>query len=369
MQTIRETLSSLTVRQRWWLGGGLAALLVLIVVLVAVAGSGDASVETTTTTTLPPETTSSTVSTSTTSTSTTTTAAPTGDLWPLTGLPIVEGTLTDPILAVKIDNSTVSRPQEGLDLADLVFDIPVEGGISRLLALYQSRVPSEIGPVRSVREVDPKLLSPFGAFFAYSGGDGRVVAAIRQVAIDVGDPALGTVAYRRAADRPAPYDLMLDPEAALVGAQSDVGTPSWLAFGEAPSGDPAVTVEITSSNRHQVTYGYSATDGGYLRFHGSQPHLAASGEQIIATNVIVLVVEELQTGRTDSSGSPVPDYDVLGTGEAVVFRDGVALTGRWERGRLTDFFRFFDDAGQQISLAPGTTWIHLVPAGRAFDWR
>ena len=368
MQTIRETLSSLTVRQRWWLGGGVAALLVLIVVLVAVTGSGDAPVETTTTT-VPPQTTSSTTSTSTTSTSTTTTAGPTGDLWPLTGLPVADGTLADPILAVKIDNSTRSRPQDGLDLADLVFDIPVEGGISRLLTLYQSQVPSEIGPVRSVREVDPKLLSPFGAFIAYSGGDSGVVAAIRQVAIDVGHPALGAAAYRRAADRDAPYDLMLDPGAALVGAQADVGTASWLSFGEAPSGDPAGTIEIASSNRHQVTYGYSATDGGYLRFHGSQPHLAASGEQIIATNVIVLVVEELETGRTDSSGSPVPDYDVLGTGEAVVFRDAVAVTGRWERGRLTDFFRFFDESGNQISLAPGTTWIHLVPEGRTFGWR
>jgi hypothetical protein len=162
---------------------------------------------------------------------------------------------------------------------------------------------------------------------------------------------------------------MLDPGAALEGAQADVGTASWLSFGEAPSGDPAGTIEIASSNRHQVTYGYSATDGGYLRFHGSQPHLAASGTQIIATNVIVLVVDELETGRTDSSGSPVPDYDVLGTGEAVVFRDAVAVTGRWERGRLTDFFRFFDESGIQISLAPGTTWIHLVPEGRTYGWR
>lgn len=368
MQTIRETLASLTVRQRWWLGGAAAVLLVLIIVLVVVSGSGDEPAETTTTT-RPPETTTSTTSTSTTSTSTTTTTAVSGDLWPLTGLPVLEETLADPILAVKIDNSATSRPQEGIDLADLVFDIPVEGGISRLLALYQSQMPSEIGPVRSVREVDPKLLGPFGAFIAYSGGDSGVVAAVRQVAVDVGDPALGSVAYRRAPDRRAPYDLMLDPAAALVGAQAEVETAAWLLFGDAPSGDPAVTVEIQSSNRHQVTYGYSATDGGYLRFHGSQPHLAASGDQIIATNVIVLVVKELETGRTDASGSPVPDYEVSGTGDAVIFRDGVVLAGRWERGRLSDFFRFFDDSGNQISLAPGTTWIHLVPEGRTFEWR
>ena len=370
MQALRETLSSLTIRQRWWLAAGAAALLVLIVVLVVIAGAGDEPVETTTTTTLVPTTTPSTTTSSTTSTSTTTTTLFAGDVWPLTGLPVLEGDPTDPILAVKIDNTSTSRPQEGLASADLVFDIPVEGGISRFLALYQSRIPAEIGPVRSVREVDPKLLSPFASFVAYSGGDAGVVASLRQVATDLGDPVLGSVAYRRAGDRPAPYDLMLDPDAALATVDDPLGTGGpWLSFGDGTEGAMALTIEISSSNRHQVTYGYSETDGGYLRFHRTQPHLDATDDQIVATNVIVLVVEELETGRTDSSGAAVPDYNVVGTGEAVVFRDGVAVTGRWERGRLTDFFRLFDDSGNEINLAPGTTWIHVVPEGRTFQWR
>ncbi len=314
MQALRDTLSSLTIRQRWWLGGGATALLVLVVALVVVVGSGDEPVETTTTSE-PATTTTSTTTSSTTSSSTTTTTVFTGDRWPLTGLPIVEGLPTDPILAVKIDNTTTSRPQAGLEFADIVFDIPVEGGISRFLALYQSRIPVEIGPVRSVREVDPKLLAPFAAFVAYSGGDAAVVASVRRVATDVGDPVLGSAAYRRAGDRPAPYDLMLDPQAALETVDDPLGTDGpWLLFGDQTEGEIALTIDIDSSNRHQVTYGYSATDGGYLRFHRTQPHLDANGDQIVATNVIVLVVEELETGRTDSSGASVPDYNVLGTG-------------------------------------------------------
>lgn len=367
MQKIRDIFASLTTRQRWWLGGGAGAVLVLFLAVIIVAGSSDQPADTTTT--FPPQTTAPTTSTSTTSTSTTTTVF-SGDLWPLTGLPIAEGATTDPILAVKIDNTTTGRPQEGLEQADLVFDIPVEGGISRLLALYQSRLPDEIGPVRSVREVDPKLLGPFGVFLAHSGGNGPIVDSLRDVAVDLGDPTLGAIAYRRADDRPAPYDLMLAPDAALATVDDPIGAAgSWLSFGEAQTGESARTVEIDSSNRHQVVYGYSAADGGYLRFHGSQPHLAASGDQIVATNVIVLVVEQLDTGRKDSSGAPVPDFDVTGTGDAVVFRDGVALVGRWERGRLTDFFRFFDSSGTEIRLAPGTTWVHLVPENQPYDWR
>lgn len=366
MQTLRDTFASLTWRQRWWLGGGAAAVLVLLVVVVIVAGSGD-QLPDTTTTSLPTTTTSSTTSTSITTTTTTVDVA---EIWPLTGLSVEEGTPTVPILAVKIDNTPDARPQEGLEMADVVFDIPVEGGISRLLGLYQSRLPPEIGPVRSVREVDPKLLAPFGAFLAYSGGNDAVVNSLREVAVDLGDPVLGTLAYRRVADRHAPYDLMLDPEAALATVEDANGTAgSWLPFGDSSAGDFARTVEIKSSNLHEVVYGYSAVDGGYLRFHRSQPHLAASGDQIVAANVIVLVVKQLQTGRTDSSGAPVPDFDVLGSGPAVVFRDGVALEGRWERGRSADFFRFFDSSGNEINLAAGTTWVHLVPEDRTYEWR
>jgi len=370
MQALRDTFASLTSRQRWWLGGGAAAVLVVFLVVVILAGSREQPTGTTTTTSTaatPPDT--STTSTSTTSTSTTTTAVA-FETWPLTGLPVEEGSPTAPVLAVKIDNSNDARPQEGLELADVVFDIPVEGGISRLLAFYQSRLPPAIGPVRSVREVDPKLLAPFGASLAYSGGDASVVASIRSVAVDLGDPVLGTIAYRRAPDRPEPYDLMFDPAAALASVEVAAGAGgSRPAFGEGPIGDVGLIVEIDSSNRHQVVYGYSAADGGYLRFHGSQPHLAASGDQLVATNVVVLVVEQLETGRTDSSGAPVPDFEVLGTGEASVFRDGVALSGRWERGRLTDFFRLFDSSGAEISLAAGPTWVHLVPEGRTYEWR
>ena len=368
MQTLRENFAAMTSRQRWWLAGGAALVLLLFAVVIIVAGSSDDPAPTTTTaaaTSRPPASTAATTST----TTTTTTLAAT-ETWPLTGLPVEEGSAHAPVLAVKIDNSASARPQEGLELADLVFDVPVEGGISRLLALYQSRRPVEIGPVRSVREIDPKLLAPFGALVAHSGGNEAVVASIREVAVDLGQPVLGGAAYRRAADRPAPYDLMLDPEAALATVQETTGSiESGWAFGEEPVGDVALTVEIRSSNLHQVVYGFSATDGGYLRFHRSQPHLASSGDQLVAANVIVLVVEQLPTGRTDSSGAPVPDFDVIGSEEVVVFRDGVAVGGRWEREETDDFLRLVDQTGNEISLARGTTWVHLVPKGRTFEWR
>lgn len=373
MQTLRDTFASLSEPQRWWLGGGLGAVVVVFVVILLVTG-GDDPLDAPTTTTAPSAPTSSSAASTSTTTSTTepttTTRTNAAAGWPLTGTAAEEGSTDSPILAVKIDNTIAARPQAGLEMADLVIDIPVEGGISRLLAFFQSGIPTEIGPVRSVREVDSKLLAPFGALLAYSGGNAPVVAAVLEVAADLGHPALGALAYRRAPDRAAPYDLMFDPQAGLatVDQPASLAGP-WLSFGEGPTGESARTVEIVSSASHQVSYGFSASDGGYLRFHGSQPHESSSGDQLVATNVVVLVVDQLETGRTDSGGAPVPDFEVLGSGEAVVFRDGMVFPGRWERGRVIDFFRFFDDSGFEINLASGTTWVHLVPEGRTFDWR
>jgi hypothetical protein len=372
MQTLRDAFTDLTRAQRAWLGGGLVAVLAIFVVVVIISGGDESPVETTTTTTSPITTSAPATTVATTSTTTTTIAASPldGPIWPLTGLPRPEAEVRAPLLAVKIDNSVNGRPQYGLEQADVVFDIPVEGGISRLLAFFQSQLPTEVGPVRSVREVDAKLLAPFEAFVAHSGGVAGIVAAVRAVATDLGHPVLGSSAYRRAADRPAPYNLIFDTEAGLAGIEDKAVPREYgFSFGEALPGELALTVEIASSNVHRVRYGYSAADGGYLRFHRSEPHLTARGEKVVAANVVVLVVEEIETGRTDSAGAPVPDFNVLGSGPAVVFREGEALSGRWERGRLVDFFRLFTEAGDEIYLAPGTTWIHLVSPGGSTEWR
>ncbi len=368
---MREFYESLSVRRRWIIAAAVGALVVVLVLFVVLTGGEPEAGPTTTTGTVSTTATTAGAGTSTTSTTSTTTVPGAAVVWPLTGIGSDEEQITQPVLAVKIDNSSTSRPHAGLEEADLVFDVPVEGGISRLLAFYQSRVPDEIGPVRSIREVDLKLLPPFRPLFAYSGGIPKLVGSVASVAIDVGDPLLGPAAYRRDPDRPAPYDLMLDPIAALEARlDAPPGTGPWLRFTDSPiDGQPAGTVEIDASVRHQPMYGYSAADGGYLRFHGRQPHTTESGDQLVAANVIVLFVDQLDAGRTDSSGAAVPDFEVVGRGDAVVFTGGLAVEGRWERGRVTDFFRFFDDSNRELGLAPGVTWIHLVPRGRSVTWR
>lgn len=370
MKELIERFKNLSNVQQLGIAGGAAVIFILLIVAIAFAGGDDDEVvaDSTTTTSAPaPETTTTTVSDSTTTTSTV--DGPGGEMWPLTGVIAAGADPTAPILVAKIDNSASSRPQAGITGADMVIEVLVEGGVARFLAFYQSSIPVEIGPIRSTREVDPKLIEPFGVAFAHSGGTDQNVAAVREVAVDAGHPVLGNAAYGRDPDRPAPYDLMLNPQVALDQASASSGD-AWFAFDEEiPQGDQALTVDVALSPLTDVTYRWSSTDGGFLRFHGDRAHEDVEGTPIVATNVIVLEVRQIDTGRVDSAGNAVPDYQVTGSGSAVVFRNGVAVEATWERGDHSGFFRILDASGRPVPLAPGSVWIELLPVGRDLSWQ
>ncbi len=372
MQQLVERFKNLSSAQQLAAGGGAAVILILLVTALVLSGGGDGSQagpSTTTTAATVAESTSTTTEPET--TTTTTLPEVTGEIWPLTGVIDPEAVPTAPILVAKIDNSSSSRPQTGLREADMVVEVLVEGGVARFLAFYQSMVPIEIGPIRSTREVDPKLIAPFGVVFAYSGGVDANVEAIRRVAVDAGHPALGAAAYARDPDRPALYDLMLNPDAALELAGETSGD-IWFRFDQTlPDGDydQALTVNVSMSPMTNLTYRWSSTDEGFLRFHGDKAHLDDTGEQVVVNNVVVLEVEQFDSGRTDGAGNPVPDYRVTGTGDAYVFRDGIAIRGTWERGSEDGFFRILDEDSQPIPLTPGSVWIELMPTGRSLAWQ
>ncbi len=350
------------------------ALLAALFMVIAACGGSDTAATSTTTTELESTSTSSSSTSTTLPGPTTTTVAAGAPSWPLTGLPMAAGAVIEEptVIAAKIDNTSAGRPQEGLEVADVVFEVLVEGGIPRLIALFQSEVPDVIGPIRSLREVDPKLVAPFGVEFVNSGGDAPIRALLTGVAQDIGDPLLGASAYFRASDRSAPYDLMFDgtvvsPSRTFVPDGGYEEKP--LFFGEAPPGDDqALSVEVAMSAGHTANYRWSSADQAYLRFNGERAHEAVSGGQIMAQNVIVVFARQFDTGRRDRAGSIVPDYDVTGTGPAVVFRNGNAFEGTWERGSLNTFFRFFDAAGEPVALDPGATWVQIVPIGRSVSW-
>jgi hypothetical protein len=280
---------------------------------------------------------------------------------PLTGVVDASGaSLARPALEVKIENTPDARPQAGLDQADVVYEEVVEGGITRFVAIFNSTVPETVGPIRSVRAMDPTTIWPLGGVFAYSGGAQVNVDAINAAPVHSVDESAAGPAMFRSTTRPAPHNLYGDTAALFALGAEPVPPPhlfQYLPAGVGVSGLPATRVRVGFSNGYDTTYTWSPTTRTWARFYGQEVALAASGAPLAPTNVIVQAT--LYAG--DGEG------DTIGAGQAWVFSDGTVRTGHWVRTSREQVTRYVDDAGFPILLAPGRTWIELLPTGDPLD--
>ena len=296
-------------------------------------------------------------------------------LCPLTGLRPPGGHLPQrAAIAVKVENLAVARPQWGLDTAEIVFEQPVEGGITRFIAVYQCNSAARIEPVRSVRLVDPKILEPLGhMLFAYSGGIQPAVGQIdskTSLLSDVGGYKAGG-AYWYDPTRPAPHNFVTSTSAlyAAAAALHYPEKPPTAIFSYGPpvqGGTPAAAVSISWPLDVTTWTWHRDTGLWYRSYSDTGPALQGDGVQISASNVVVMLVEEHPTPwPEDDTGALENDLALKGTGPAWVFRDGAVFFGHWERPLLDHPAVFIDKkTGAKITLTPGNTWEELVPYGR-----
>jgi hypothetical protein len=294
-------------------------------------------------------------------------------LCPLTGTSPPGGHVRRrPAIAVKVENLPEARPQWGLDKADIVFEEPVEGGITRFIAVYQCREAARIEPVRSGRLVDPKILEPMGKMlFAYAGAIQPMVNEVRarrSLLSDVG-MFVATSAYWRDPARPVPHNLVTSTSA-LYAAAAALHYPTKpptaiFSYGRpAPGGTPAAAVSIFDPL--DVTTWTWRRDTGlwYRSYSDTGPALQGDGTQITASNVVVMLVEQHPTPWVeDTTGTHENDLALKGSGPAWVFRDGRQYFGHWERPKLDHPTVFIEKDGTRVRLTPGNTWVELVPDG------
>ncbi|HJU57781.1 MAG TPA: DUF3048 domain-containing protein [Actinomycetota bacterium] len=282
---------------------------------------------------------------------------------PLTGEVVPSGRVpTRPALAVKVENHPEARPQSGLNSADIVYEEPVEGGITRFIAVYHCGNEARVGPVRSARMADPHVLSQFGVpIFAFSGGAPHVERKVSSSELVPLDETAGGSAFVRDPGRAAPHDLYTGTRPLYRLAKAGRVPPSpvfgYTAEVENPSRRSGGIHLRFSSTYADVFWTWSRRDRAWVRAHGSELHLAEDGEAVSADNVIVQVIAT----ASDPSGGPTPILSLTGTGRAYVFRDGRVILGRWERDSLRDVTRFVTKSGDEIMLAPGRTWVELTP--------
>jgi len=282
---------------------------------------------------------------------------------PLTGLPVSSGAR---VLAVKVDNSPAGRPWTGVEDADVVYVEPVEGGTTRLLAVFSSRLPASVGPVRSARESDVTVLGAYGRpALAFSGSAPELAGTLAGAPLLAVTPATAAAAFRRDADRRAPVNLYADP-AALLAAAGGVSPPRDIGFrfGATPAGGEVVAHREVAFGSAIVGLTWDAGRGRWLVEPGGEPVVpAGGGDPVGAATVLVQRVTTRPSAIRDAAGAVSPYAVTTGQGEAEVLRDGRAFPARWSRAGPADPMRVLDAGGAQVPFAPGPLWVLLVPEG------
>jgi DUF3048 family protein len=288
---------------------------------------------------------------------------------PLTDVAAPDGVPDRPALAVKVENLPAARPQAGLNEADIVYEEPVEGGITRFMAVYQCRDAARIGPIRSARLVDADILRQFGSpVFAFAGGVSQVVSAIDEAGA-VSIPYTGPSRFfQEDPNRSKPHHVFSSTSVLFAAASDGPPEPVFSFDPDRPTSEKrARLIHLDFSSSANVFWKFSPKNRVWLRSHDEEPHMLEDGSQVSAVNVIVQVVKVRPSEIVDAAGNPSPEIAAIGSGKAFVFRNGRVIEGRWMREGEDDLTEFLDAGGEKIPLAPGRTWVELLPSDRTIE--
>lgn len=339
---------------------------------------------------------------------TTTTTTTTLPVWPLTGVPDAKASgPAHPAVVVKIDNSPDSRPQTGINEADIVYELLVEG-ITRYALVFHSNIVDPVGPVRSARSSDIDLVANLSTpLFSWSGGNAGVVGEVKNaerkgILIDASHDA-ASPAYYRANDRQAPHNLYVHlPQLLELKAPANSGNPAPIFnFRKVATSPSTTTTSSTSTTAKKsasttttiamptttttlpgsptpgftldfggvkVDYVWNAATKGWSRLQVDQTHpraksptLDTAGVQVSPENVIVQFIDYGQS----PSDSRSPMALTVGSGTVLVFSDGRVVAGTWTRASAEKPTTYTAADGTPILLTPGRTWVALPRVGSA----
>jgi hypothetical protein len=282
-------------------------------------------------------------------------------------------------IAVKLSNSPASytRPQSGLNDADFVYEHTTEGSITRFTAIFYTKTPPRVGPVRSARLIDVELPAMYDAALAYSGASTGVNQRLN--ASDFSGRILRTnePGYYRTGDTTIPYEHTFyarleqfwdSMEARDQNRRPETGT--MLSFASVPpDGGRSGSIGRINYNWTQVEWRYDETDGRYYRWTDGEPHLDGNTlEQVNAANVIMLsplhvedatICEEIRDGVCAHLSVQI---QIWGSGTGLILRDGQVYDVVWHREGRNDILSFTDGNGNPFPLQIGNSWVQLIPS-------
>ncbi|MDQ8733912.1 DUF3048 domain-containing protein [Paenibacillus sp. LHD-38] len=290
---------------------------------------------------------------------------------PLTGLKLEKAAEARPI-AVMINNFAAARPQSGLTNADVIWEVLAEGGITRLIAVFQCTegLTDSIGPIRSIRPYLIDIGDSYGAILAHAGASNDGYDVLQHQ----GKPYLDEISnagsyFWRSKDRKAPHNLYSSLEKLRTGAEKkkynlDKQVPpyTFAETGSAEAGVPASDITISFLLKdYSVGYVYDSAAGLYKRSIGGKPHIDLNNnEQLSGTNLVVLGADH---ETLDNAGRL--SVDMTSGGSAMLFQKGKAIEAEWVRA--PDGMVRIVKNGVELPFVPGKTFFHIVPNKPTFE--
>jgi len=278
------------------------------------------------------------------------------------------------VISFKIDNNINARPQSGLQEADAVHEILVEGGMTRFLAFFYDNTSKYLGPIRSARPTDPTLVRPYGGTLVVSGATDGLIPSIRDLGVPVLEEQSSPVMFR-ISSRNAPHNLYADTE--LVRQTIDSRGFYFLQPGPGPLYPFGLNQNNWSDGADKITIKYSEytsviwkLDGDrYSRFiidnYSENKEATAHNfisqdgnySDILKTETIVVIQGPLYKDKDTT----LPSVLTVGVGNVYVFNQGKYIEGTWRRGDITDSFVLSDMNGNEIEVPPSSQWVHVLP--------
>ena len=278
-----------------------------------------------------------------------------------------------PILAVKIDDTAPAHPQAGLEDADIVYIEQVEGGLTRLAAIFSSKIPSVIGPIRSARISDLEILEQFGRVaFAYSGAQSKLLPVIAAAnVINLGAQRQSPKIYSTDPMRRSPTAMMLQAQDLMANVAAAelpvaISKPIGWSFGEKPEVGQAISSVKVSWPANSYDATWSAIENRWLLSQRGEPNLSAAGVHLGPTTFVIQLVAITDSIYKDKVGGVTPYSQTVGTGRGYVMRDGLAIEANWNRPSGDQGTTWSTAAGDEIKFSPGQVWIALTDKAPVF---
>lgn len=307
-------------------------------------------------------------------------------------------------LGIMVQNNIEARPQSGISSADIVHEAVAEGGITRFLAMYYCQESEIVGSVRSARIYFIKLLQGFGEYPLYAHVGGANTPGPADALGEIQD--LNWFAYNdmdqfavpfpnywrdydRLPGRATEHTVYTNTNLLWEYAAKNRGLTNvdeagvawnenfepWKFADDAKEADRGNVATINYGfwdnnlgSDYTVQWDYDAATNSYLRTNGGEPHMDKNTEKQLAAKNVVVVFADESVANDGYEGGQHMLYDIVGSGDAIIFQNGQAYEGEWTKALETDMMRFYNANGEEIEMVRGQIWISILPTGNEVDY-